>query len=198
MNQKPTRSRSLVVLITIISVGPMLLAWVFLQNPGWLNSRSNNGRLIIPVVSTDHQQWIGIDEFSLKHIDELKGHWVLLNLIPGKECAKVCRDALHKTKQIRLMLNKDLTRLRRAAVTLQVVDAQKVKTWWQDDTRLLRISVDAQLLNQINASIDKPIQDGVIIVMDPLGNLMMVYDAGFDPYLIKKDLTKLLRASQIG
>jgi hypothetical protein len=176
----------------------MLLAWVFLQNPGWLNSRSNNGRLIIPVVSTDYQQWIGIDDFSLKHIDELKGHWVLLNLIPGKECAKVCRDALHKTKQIRLMLNKDLTRLRRAAVTLQAVDAQKVKTWWQDDTRLLRISVDAQLLNQINASIDKPLQDGVIIVMDPLGNLMMVYDAGFDPYLIKKDLTKLLRASQIG
>ena len=96
------------------------------------------------------------------------------------------------------MLNKDLTRLRRAAVTLQAVDANKTKSWWLDDNRLLKISVDADLLNKINTIIGEPIQDGVIMVMDPLGNLMMVYDAGFDPYSIKKDLTKLLRASQIG
>jgi hypothetical protein len=34
--------------------------------------------------------------------------------------------------------------------------------------------------------------------MDPLGNLMMQYDPGFDPYDVKKDLKKLLKISQIG
>lgn len=198
MKQKQTRSRALLLLIIAISVGPMLLAWIVLQNPDWLSKQTNFGRLITPAVAVERQQWLARDAFTREHIDELKGHWVLLNLIPGKECTEVCRQALHKTKQIRLMLNKDLTRLRRAAVTLQAVDANKTKSWWLDDNRLLKISVDADLLNKINTIIGEPIQDGVIMVMDPLGNLMMVYDAGFDPYSIKKDLTKLLRASQIG
>lgn len=198
MNQKQKRSRTILLLIVIISVGPMLIAWMFLQNPDWLNKSSNFGRLITPVVSTEHQHWLGIDAFTREHINELKGHWVLLNLIPGTECTKVCQQALHKTKQIRLMLNKDLTRLRRAAVTLQAVDENKASLWWQNDARLLRVTLDASLLDKINAIIDESIQDGMIIIMDPLGNLMMVYDTGFDPYLIKKDLTKLLRASQIG
>jgi hypothetical protein len=34
--------------------------------------------------------------------------------------------------------------------------------------------------------------------MDPLGNLMMKYAPGFDPYKVRNDLSKLLRISQIG
>ena len=34
--------------------------------------------------------------------------------------------------------------------------------------------------------------------MDPMGNLMMQYEPGFDPYKVKSDLMHLLRISQIG
>jgi hypothetical protein len=42
------------------------------------------------------------------------------------------------------------------------------------------------------------IPDGMLLLIDPLGNIMMQYDAGFDPYKVKNDLMHLLRASQIG
>lgn len=35
-------------------------------------------------------------------------------------------------------------------------------------------------------------------LMDPLGNIMMQYESGFDPYKVKSDLHKLLKISQIG
>lgn len=198
MNSKQNRSHAIVLLILVISVGPMLLAWVFMKNPSWLNEQTNFGRLITPAISTDRQNWLGIDAFTRDHIGELKGHWVLLNLLPNSECSKICLQSLHKTNQIRLMLNKDLTRLRRAAVILSSVDIGKTSSWRQNDTRLLRVSVAEKLQSKIRRIINKPIQEGMIILMDPLGNLMMVYEAGFDPYSIKKDLTKLLRISQIG
>ncbi len=42
------------------------------------------------------------------------------------------------------------------------------------------------------------VPDGLLLLMDPLGNLMMRYAPGFDPYKVKDDLKKLLAVSQIG
>jgi hypothetical protein len=38
----------------------------------------------------------------------------------------------------------------------------------------------------------------MLLLIDPLGNIMMQYEPGFDPYKVKNDLMHLLRASQIG
>jgi hypothetical protein len=38
----------------------------------------------------------------------------------------------------------------------------------------------------------------MVFLIDPLGNLMLWYENGFDPYDLDKDLKHLLRASQIG
>jgi hypothetical protein len=40
--------------------------------------------------------------------------------------------------------------------------------------------------------------DDGLILMDPLGNLILHYDSGFDPYRLIKDLQHLLKASRIG
>jgi hypothetical protein len=40
--------------------------------------------------------------------------------------------------------------------------------------------------------------DGMLFLLDPLGNLMMYYEPGFDPYDVVHDLKKLLTVSQIG
>ena len=136
--------------------------------------------------------------FSRDNIDELKGHWVLLNLIAGRICNELCLDALHKTKQLRLMLNKDLTRVRRAVILLDTGDPEVVAQWWQDDKRLLRVKADAPLIAAIKTIYGGQVVEGTLLLMDPLGNLMMRYTTGFDPYSVKKDLKKLLRVSQIG
>jgi hypothetical protein len=42
------------------------------------------------------------------------------------------------------------------------------------------------------------VPDGMLFLIDPLGNLMMQYEPGFNTYKVKDDLMHLLRISQIG
>jgi hypothetical protein len=63
---------------------------------------------------------------------------------------------------------------------------------------LIRVT-PSHVLRQKMAGIRKGVMpDGMLFLMDPLGNLMMQYEPGFDPYKVKSDLMHLLRISQIG
>ena len=54
------------------------------------------------------------------------------------------------------------------------------------------------MLTALASAIGKTPDEGVVILIDPLGNLVLWYDLGFDPYQMVKDLKHLLKASQIG
>lgn len=192
------KNQRLILLIFSMTFIPFLIAWYFRENPASLTAHTNHGELIIPPITTQPLNFVGFDTFSRDNMKELPGHWVLMNIIPGTECAPVCLDALHKTKQLILMMNKDLTRMRRVAVLLNEATPETAETWWHEDTRLLRARADADLVQKLNAIRKSNVPDGLLLLMDPLGNLMMQYEPGFDPYKVKDDLRKLLMTSQIG
>ncbi len=96
------------------------------------------------------------------------------------------------------MMNKDLVRLRRMVVVTDRYNREKGGDWWQRDNRLLKVIADEPITTELKRIIESDKQQGQLLVMDPLGNIMLFYNAGFDPYGVKKDLKKLLRASQIG
>jgi hypothetical protein len=193
------KNQRLILLIFALTFIPFLIAWYLKENPELLAAKTNNnGVLIMPPMTTEFSDFVGFDQFSRDNMTELKGHWVLMNVIPGSECAALCLKALHDTKQLLLMMGKDLVRIRRVAVLLNKADPTLAATWWQEDTRLLRVSADAALLQKIQAIQKSNIPDGLLLLMDPLGNLMMRYAPGFDPYKVRDDLRKLLNVSQIG
>ncbi|NOT84528.1 MAG: hypothetical protein HOP02_07045 [Methylococcaceae bacterium] len=192
-------NQRLIVLIFALSVIPFLMAWYLKENPELLAARTNNnGALITPPITTELSDFVGFDQFSRDNMKELAGHWVMINVIPKAECAAVCSKALHDTKQLLLMMGKDLVRIRRIAVLLNEVEPNVATTWWQDDTRLLKANANAALLQKIHTLQKSNPPDGLLILMDPLGNLMMHYAPGFDPYKVMVDLKKLLAVSQIG
>ena len=154
--------------------------------------------MIVPIITTEKADLSGMDTFTRENIAELGGHWVILNFIVGSECDQLCLDSIHATKQIRLMLNKDLTRVRRALIVMGGKQEKSFASWWEEDLRLLKLQASSGLLKKIKTFKSEGIANGGIIIMDPLGNLMMYYDANFDPYAVKGDLKKLLRISQIG
>jgi len=78
------------------------------------------------------------------------------------------------------------------------VEQAIAQAWWKDDLRLLRAKPAKELLEKLNKIADSTIPEGMLLLMDPLGNLMMQYEPGFDPYKVKSDLKKLLKISQIG
>jgi len=198
MNEQYKKNNRTILIIFAMSIIPFFIAWLLSLNTDWIKQGTNQGQLISPVVTTTLDEWIPFDTFSEQNIQQLQGHWVLVNVIPQQTCQEICQQAIHKTKQLRLMMNKDLTRIRRVVVMLSDIQAEIAVNWWKEDTRLLRVRAKATLQKKLITIIGSEIKDGVLLLMDPLGNLMMQYDTGFDPYAVKRDLGKLLRISQIG
>ncbi len=196
-NQK-NKNHILILIIFGMSVIPFLIAWGLKEHPQFLKGQTNNGQLITPPETTERGDFQGFDPFSSENMAELNGHWLLVNVIPNGDCNELCVEALHKSKQIRLMLSKELTRTRRVALVLNTVAPETASKWWADDPTLIRVKPNDAVIKKITAIRRGTIPDGMLLLMDPLGNLMMQYGPGFDPYNVKNDLMHLLRISQIG
>ncbi len=63
---------------------------------------------------------------------------------------------------------------------------------------LIRVKPNAELARKIIDIRKGTLPDGMLLLIDPLGNLMMQYEPGFNTYKVKDDLMHLLRISQIG
>ncbi|MGZ4976254.1 MAG: hypothetical protein ACXV8O_03795 [Methylobacter sp.] len=198
MHNQKSKNHLLILAIFAMSVIPFLIAWGLKENPRLLKGQTNNGKLITPPLTTERSDLAGFDQFSADNMTELAGHWLLVNVIPDNDCNESCVEAIHKTKQIRLMLNKELTRTRRAVMILKDVAPETASKWWEDDQTLLKVKLNDALVKKLSLLRQGNIPDGMLLLMDPLGNLMMQYEPGFDPYDVKSDLMHLLRISQIG
>jgi len=181
-----------------MSIIPFAIAWYFAENPQILKLGTNNGELITPPVTTEFSEFSGYDSFTAENLKELQGHWVLVNLTPGNACGAGCEDALYKSRQILLMLGKDISRLRRATVLFANTGTPALSADWLADGHLLKLLAAPTLQAKLEQITGQPANEGMLLIMDPLGNLMMKYPAGYDPYQVKNDLTKLLKISQIG
>ncbi len=198
MNNQKNKNHLLILGIFGMSIIPFLIAWGLKENPELVKGQTNIGQLITPPVTTERSELTGFDKFTADNMGELSGHWLLVNIIPNNECNESCMEAIHKTKQLRLMLNKELTRTRRIVILLKDVEPETASKWWLDDNTLLRVRPNDAMSKKIAEIRQGNVQDGMLFIMDPLGNLMMQYEPGFDPYGVKSDLMHLLRISQIG
>lgn len=196
MNTQLKKNRITILVIFAMSIIPFAIAWFLADNPGKVKLGTNNGELITPPLTTEISDFTGYDSFSADNIKELQGHWILINVLQQGACQQACQDGLYKTQQITLMMGKDIARIRRLAVIFNRAD-QPLPKQWQEDARLLKALPSATLKATLR-KIAADEQPGGLLVMDPLGNLMMKYDPGYDPYKVRNDLSKLLRISQIG
>ncbi len=78
----------------------------------------------------------------------------------------------------------------------QLIGSENRETVLKSD--LIKIKPSENLRKKITAIRTGDLPDGILLLIDPLGNIMMQYESGFDPYKVKDDLMHLLKASQIG
>ncbi len=245
MNEQQKKNQRLIIVIFSMTIIPFLIAWGLKENPGLVKGTTNQGQLVVPPITIAQQDVSGFDTFSANNIKELQGHWLIANVIPNEGCNEVCLEALLKTKQLRLMLNKELPRTRRVVIIYKEPKDDIAAEWWLKDTilwrlnrledseskalyssllheenklaaslvdklienenkdmalnsDLIRIKLSVEVIQKIAQINKKPVQDGMLFLIDPLGNLMMQYEPGFNTYKVKEDLMHLLRISQIG
>jgi hypothetical protein len=198
MDNQQKKNHLLILIILGMSIIPFLIAWGLKQNPGIVKGTTNKGQLITPPVPTERNHLTGFDQFSADNMTELSGHWLIVNVIPNSDCNEKCLEAIYKTRQLQLMMSKDLTRTRRIVIVFKEVAPEIANRWWQEDRFLLKVKPNEALVKKMTEIRQGAVPDGMLFLMDPLGNLMMQYEPGFDPYKVKSDLMHLLRISQIG
>lgn len=126
-------------------------------------------------------------------LPQLQGKWAFV-MVDSGACDEWCQRKLYIMRQVRLTQGKNMDRIERVwLVDDAVVPAPTLLSEYAG-THVLEEAVPALLAKLPSAG---AVSDHIYLV-DPLGNLVLRYRRDADPSRIKKDLSRLLRASRIG
>lgn len=158
--------------------------------------RTNYGALVQPQRP--------VPELQLRHLDgtafdlrALRGRWVMV-AADQAACGEACQKKLWNMRQVRLTTGKDRDRIERVLFVLDEAPLQTLLLREYDGTLFLRARREdvAPFLAAPDATASD--LEGPIWLIDPLGNLMLRWPQGADPQRMKKDVGRLLKASQVG
>ena len=128
-------------------------------------------------------------------LDAYKGKWIML-MVNDAECEDACKKKLYDMRQLRVAQGKNRDRVERVWLITDDKPLETLLIREYDGTRMIRVKPDL-LRTWLPVEPDATAADHIYMI-DPLGNLMMRFPKDADPNKIKKDLSKLLRASSIG
>ncbi len=197
-----TRARAALLIIFGMFAAPVVLAWLlFFGFPEWVpTTTSNHGTLIKPIRSLPAFR---LQSLSGDAVDAgfLQGKWTFIYLHKGA-CDNSCVQQLYKVRQVRLTQGKNIDRLQR----LMLWEAGGVDQDRRDELQqhfpgqltAILPSEEGSLLAAFNIDGRHPLSLERIYLVDPLGNLMMLYEPGSEPRGIIKDLERLLKYSGLG
>jgi len=175
---------------------PLVMAFFTYYCTGWRPAgHVNHGVLITPARPLPPIRLPQPGGGAAPHGTPFRGHWSLVYVGNGA-CDSACRRALYVMRQTRLALNNDMTRLRRVFLGSGECCARELLGPEQAGLEILDAGgpAGAALLREFPS----PGREHSLFVVDPLGNLMMSYDARRDPHGLLEDLKKLLKLSHIG
>lgn len=196
------RNRVSLLLIIALFAAPVVIAWLlFFVFPQWIPSQtSNHGALVKPVRN--------LPEFSLQTLGGdaagralLEGKWTLAYLHKGS-CDKGCVEQLYKMRQVRLAQGKNIERLQRLmlweAGGVDAADRNQVQQHFPGQVSAILPPAETVLPAVFAVDDRAPLSAERLYLIDPLGNLMMMYAPDDDPGGIIRDLERLLKYSALG
>jgi cytochrome oxidase Cu insertion factor (SCO1/SenC/PrrC family) len=195
---RPSRSRQQIWILIGAFVAPLALAFLLYYG---LNVRphgtTNKGDLIHPAVPLPEVELPGAADQPLA-ADALRGKWSMVYIGDGA-CDVRCREALTLMRQTRLALGDKMDRVQRVFLISGNCCDQAYLAAEQSDVLLGRIDNSAgQTLLETFPDTSRAATSGRIYLVDPLGNLMMKYEADAPQKGLLEDLKKLLKLSHIG
>jgi extradiol dioxygenase family protein len=134
-------------------------------------------------------------------LDSFRHKWVFLVTANGN-CGSACEDNILKMRQLRFMQNNDMKRIRtlflHTGLAPEIADDLNAKYRPIESYSTTQADFDNWTPVLRVKGAPKEAQTDRLYIIDPAGNLMMSYPAGADPSMIKKDIKRLLKTSQIG
>ena len=181
------------LLIFLIPSVAMGLAWL-MYFTGLLipEGRTNKGELILPPAQFSELKLLQGE--TLLQLDELEGSWGLLVFGSADCVTQACQESLYKTRQVHVALGKEADRIVRLYVAPQQPEVSESLT--EEHPNIFWLNADkASILKALNLSVWP---ENRFFIIDPLGNIMMGYQADQKGGDLLKDLKKLLKTSNIG
>ena len=186
--------RRILALVVAICAAPVLASYFsyYVLRP---SGRTNYGSLIQPQRAMPADAALPLVDLQGKAVllSALKGQWLLVSVSSG-DCKADCQQHLYLQRQLREVLGKDKDRLDRVWL---INDQQGVAATLLPALRqswVLRAPAPA-LAAWLQPAAGHALQDHLYLV-DPMGNWMMRFPAQLDPSRAKKDLERLMKASE--
>jgi cytochrome oxidase Cu insertion factor (SCO1/SenC/PrrC family) len=156
--------------------------------------RTNYGDLVEPQVAMFEPARAiaakSLDDVPFR-LQDFKGKWVFLS-IDSAQCDANCASKLYAIRQVRLTTGKDRERIERLFLVNDQLPAN-TQLLAEHEGMFVARAAKAQLEQHFGVQASDH-----IFLIDPMGNLMMRFPKNADPNRMKKDISKLLRASRIG
>ena len=188
--QRDIKGRLQLTLIALVFFGPLILAaWLYFSGEGLRpEGRTNHGALLEPIVNLGE---LLPDSPLHAHNDS---HWLLIYSTDAA-CDEACELALYTLRQSRLMLGKEMERLRR--VFLHGESAPDTVLLAEQHAGLITLR-DSGLSDLLENKKPASLSAGGFYLVDPLGNLVMYFRPDLDPSEMVEDIERLLEHSRIG
>jgi len=182
--------RTQLLLIASVFFLPLVVAaWLYYAGGSTQpEGRANHGALLEPIINLRDP----LPESPLfEHAGE---HWLLIFDYQGG-CDAACQDGLYTTRQIRLMLGKEMDRVRR--IFLHGETAPDTVFLADEHPGLISLRED-RLSEQLQKKRPATLAAGGYFLIDPNTNLVMYFQPDIDPADMVDDIKRLLKLSRIG
>ncbi|MGI9275863.1 MAG: SCO family protein [Endozoicomonas sp.] len=178
-----------VILVPVLSLG---LAWfMYFYGQFVPDGRTNKGELMLPPASFGSLGLQnGASEFTLEN---LEGRWGIL-VFGSPACdSKGCQEALYQTRQVHIGLGREADRVVRAYISTEQLNSLELQ---KEHPEVFWLKGDKAGVTGALKTNSWP--ENRYFIVDPLGNIMMGYQADQSGGDLLKDLQRLLKASKIG
>lgn len=197
------RGRTRFILLAALFAAPFILAWLYIAVfGGWRPGTTvNHGTLVQPARPLNLPALSRLvseraDTRLFGEADWRQG-WTLVQIADGA-CSAECRATLHTTRQVRLALGKEASRVQRVLINTGEMAEPEYYATQHPLLILLSLPPNDRTLVLSRFTVNGEAPAGRLFLVDPLGNLMMWYPLDIAPDALNDDLKRLLKYSQIG
>ena len=197
--KKRLSPRTSLVIIAALFLLPLLLAWFMYSGTIEYkpSSTRNFGQLVEPPVPVNWEDSVlipGAGKPALGTVQAFSDHWVILFAVPDP-CPEACFQEISALRQIHRASGRHQPRIRIALLMQEPSSPESVNRIHETYSKFQLISDPSGKLETV---LEQVVQgDGGVYLIDPLGDIMMVYAAGADPNHLKQDLKRLLTWSKL-
>ncbi len=192
-NGKRGSGRMKLLAVLVVCAAPVIASYLtyYVIKP---EGRTNYGELVQPQHEVASLAATALEADS-RTLSELRGKWVMLTVAVAG-CDKACQDRLYAIRQVRLTTGKERERVERMLIVTD--DGRPDASLLQAHEGMHVVRADAAQVARMFPAASTGQPSDHIFIVDPMSNLMMRFPKDADPNRMKKDLSKLLRASRVG